>query len=603
MLLRAEGIGKSFGPREVLKDVDLQIELGDRIGLVGRNGAGKTTLVKVLMGQLKPDVGKVELRTSKIVYLSQFVEVDRSSAVGSAVAVLSEEEAALRRRAEEIEATMTSGGGPETDWNALSAEYAHIHEELARLSSQRTDGKALDILEGLGLEDKAEGRMGDLSGGERAKVMLSRALPQAERAELVFMDEPTSHLDLETVEWLEDQLLKLKGAVMIISHDRYFLNNVATRIVELEAGRLTHYTGNYSVFMEKKALDRERLLQAHERALRERERQERIADELHVRYKFKSYHKTREKMAERVEVPEPPPEGKDLEVRIYALGKSGKNVLTAKGLEVFRGKRKVLDKVDLELEKGDRLGIFGPNGSGKTTLLKALQGRLPYQGELYVSPGVKIGYYAQEHELLEPELTAEEQMRKALGQQATEARAILARLLLTGKDVERPVATLSGGERARLALAILLAQHKNLLILDEPTNYLDIPSREAVEEALREYTGTLIVVTHDRYLLDAVCTKVGELRDGKLAVFNGTYSEMKGRQSFSQGIEEAEVYKAVSGFKDWTSGVTYRAGDKVTIARSERENFKWALETGKLKRVPGTELKKVRRPPAVQGDD
>ena len=554
MLLRAEGIGKSFGPREVLKDVDLQIELGDRIGLVGRNGAGKTTLVKVLMGQLKPDVGKVELRTSKIAYLSQFVEVDRSSAVGSAVAVLSEEEAALRRRAEEIEATMTSGGGPETDWNALSAEYAHIHEELARLSSQRTDGKALDILEGLGLEDKAEGRMGDLSGGERAKVMLSRALAQAERAELVFMDEPTSHLDLETVEWLEDQLLKLKGAVMIISHDRYFLDNVATRIVELEDGRLTHYTGNYSVFMEKKALDRERLLQAHERALRERERQERIADELHVRYKFKSYHRTREKMAERVEVPEPPPEGKDLEVRIYALGKSGKNVLTAKGLEVFRGKRKVLDKVDLELEKGDRLGIFGPNGSGKTTLLKALQGRLPYQGELYVSPGVKIGYYAQEHELLEPELTAEEQMRKALGQQATEARAILARLLLTGKDVERPIATLSGGERARLALAILLAQHKNLLILDEPTNYLDIPSREAVEEALREYTGSLIVVTHDRYLLDAVCTKVGELRDGKLAVFNGTYSEMKGRQSFSQGIEEAEVYKAVSGFKDWRAG-------------------------------------------------
>ncbi|HPD09259.1 MAG TPA: ATP-binding cassette domain-containing protein, partial [Methanomassiliicoccales archaeon] len=360
--------------------------------------------------------------------------------------------------------------------------------------------------------------------------------------------------DLETVEWLEDQLLKLKGAVVVISHDRYFLDNVATRIVELEDGRLTHYTGNYSVFMEKKALDRERLLQAHERALRERERQERIADELHVRYKFKSYHRTREKMAERVEVPEPPPEGKDLEVRIYALGKSGKNVLTAKGLEVFRGKRKVLDKVDLELEKGDRLGIFGPNGSGKTTLLKALQGRLPYQGELYVSPGVKIGYYAQEHELLEPELTAEEQMRKALGQQATEARAILARLLLTGKDVERPIATLSGGERARLALAILLAQHKNLLILDEPTNYLDIPSREAVEEALREYTGSLIVVTHDRYLLDAVCTKVGELRDGKLAVFNGTYSEMKGRQSFSQGIEEAEVYKAVSGFKDWRAG-------------------------------------------------
>jgi ATP-binding cassette subfamily F protein 3 len=270
---------------------------------------------------------------------------------------------------------------------------------------------------------------------------------------------------------------------------------------------------------------------------------------------------------------------------------------------VARGKRKVLDKVDLEVEKGDKLGIFGPNGSGKTTLLKALQSKLPYLGELYVSPGVKIGYYAQEHDLLEQELTAEQQMKKTLGQQAVEARAILARLLLTGKDVERPISTLSGGERARLALAMLLAQHKNLLILDEPSNYLDIPSKEAVEEALKEYTGSLIIVTHDRYLLDAVCTKVGELRDGKLSVFNGTYSEMKGRQKFAQGIEVADVYKAVAGFKDWTNGKTYKAGDKVIIAKSELENFRWALDTGKLKKAGGTELKKVKKAPAVPEDD
>jgi ATP-binding cassette subfamily F protein 3 len=220
-----------------------------------------------------------------------------------------------------------------------------------------------------------------------------------------------------------------------------------------------------------------------------------------------------------------------------------------------------------------------------------------------MSPGVKVGYYAQEHELLDQELTAEQQMKKALGQQAVEARAILARLLLTGKDVERPISTLSGGERARLALAILLAQHKNLLILDEPSNYLDIPSKEAVEDALREYTGSLIIVTHDRYLLDAVCTKVGELRDGKLKVFNGTYSEMKGRQKFAQGIEVAEVYKAVAGFKDWVNKVTYKEGDKVTIAKSEIENFRWALDNGKLKKVPGTELKKVRKAPPQEDDD
>ncbi|NLX48231.1 MAG: ABC-F family ATP-binding cassette domain-containing protein [Euryarchaeota archaeon] len=603
MLLKAEGMGKAFGPKEVLKDVDIQIELGDRIGLVGRNGAGKTTLIKLLMGRTKPDVGTLNLRTGKICYLSQFVEVDHSSSVDSAVGVLSEEEAPLRKRAAEIEAVMASGGDSDTDWNAISTEYAHIQEELVRLAPRQTKDKAMNILEEFGLEHKANGKMGELSGGERTKVMLSRALAQAEQSELIFLDEPTSHLDIETVEWLEDQLLKLKGAVVVISHDRYFLDNVATRIIELEGGKLTHYTGNYSVFMEKKALDRERQLIAHEKAMKEKERQERVADELHSKYKYKSYHKTREKMAQRVEVSEPPPDEKDLQVRIYALGKSGKNVITAKDLEVARGKRKVLDKLDLEVEKGDKLGIYGPNGSGKTTLLKALQSKLPYLGELYVSPGVKVGYYAQEHELLDQELTAEQQMKKALGQQAVEARAILARLLLTGKDVERPIGTLSGGERARLALAILLAQHKNLLILDEPSNYLDIPSKEAVEDALREYTGSLMIVTHDRYLLDSVCTKVGELKDGKLTVFNGTYSEMKGRQKFTQGIEEAVVYKAVSGFKDWVNGVTYKAGDKVTIARSEMENFRWAMENGKLKKVGGTELKKVRKIPPPADDD
>ncbi|MCX6650752.1 MAG: ABC-F family ATP-binding cassette domain-containing protein [Methanomassiliicoccales archaeon] len=603
MLLKAEGVGKAFGPKQVLKEVDLQIEMGDRIGLVGRNGAGKTTLIKLFMGHIKPDVGMLTLKTSKVSYLSQFVEVDHSASVDSTVGVLSEEAAPLKRRAMEIEEVMASGGDSDTDWNALSQEYASVQDELLRISPSQTKGKALGILGEFGLEHKAQGSMGELSGGERTKVMLSRVLAQAEQSDLIFLDEPTSHLDIETVEWLEDQLLKLKGAVIIISHDRYFLDNVATRIIELEDGKLTHYSGNYTVFMEKKALDRERLMQAHDKALREKERQERIAEELHVKYKFKSIHKTREKMAERIEVPDPPIEEKDLQVRIYALGKSGKNVITGKDLVVARGNRKVLDKLDIEIEKGDKLGIFGPNGSGKTTLLKALQSKLPYLGELHVSPGVKIGYYAQEHDLLEQDLTAEQQMKKTLGQQATESRAILARLLLIGKDVERPISILSGGERARVALAMLLAQHKNLLILDEPSNYLDIPSKEAVEAALREYTGTMIIVTHDRYLLDAVCTKVGELRGGKLTVFNGTYSEMKGRQKSSQGVEVADVYKAVSSFKDWTNGATYKAGDKVIIAKTELENFKWALETGKLKKVGGTELKKVRKPPAPAEDD
>ncbi len=253
MLLKAEGVGKAFGPKEVLKEVDIQIELGDRIGLVGRNGAGKTTLIKLLMGQLKPDVGTLSLRTNKICQLSQFVEVDHFATIDSTVAVLREEESPLRKRAEEIDAIMASGGDSETDWNSISHEYAIIQEELARLSPQRTKGKAMDILEGFGLEDKSKGKMGELSGGERTKVMLSRTLALAEQSDLIFLDEPTSHLDIETVEWLEDQLLKLKGAVIIISHDRYFLDRVADRIVELDEGALTEYIGNFSDYQAAKA--------------------------------------------------------------------------------------------------------------------------------------------------------------------------------------------------------------------------------------------------------------------------------------------------------------------------------------------------------------
>jgi ATP-binding cassette subfamily F protein 3 len=293
---------------------------------------------------------------------------------------------------------------------------------------------------------------------------------------------------------------------------------------------------------------------------------------------------------------ESPPEQKDMKIRIQAAFKSGKNFVVAKQLSVKRGDRKVLDGIDLELVIGDKLGIFGPNGAGKTTLLKTITKELRHEGELWVSPGAKIGYFAQGHDGLDSGLTAEQQMLQALGEdERLKARNLLARFQLTDEQVLTPISKLSGGERARIALAMLMGEQRNLLLLDEPTNYLDVQSRDAIESALREYPGAMILVTHDRYLLDSVCNQVGELKDGKLKVFKGTYSEMKGTIGPAEVITEAQVYRVLVGFTDWTSRRKLKPGDKISIAASEIENYRWALDSEKLQKVGGKELKRVKR--------
>jgi ATP-binding cassette subfamily F protein 3 len=306
-------------------------------------------------------------------------------------------------------------------------------------------------------------------------------------------------------------------------------------------------------------------------------------------------------MVDRMEDIQAPTEQKRMSINVPTSAKSGKNFVTLKQLLVHRGNKKVLDGVDLDLTVGDKLGIFGPNGSGKTTLLKALVKEIPYKGEFWVAPGAKVGYFAQGHDNLDEKLTPEEQMLIALGEEEKgKARSLLSRFQLCAEHVVTPIGKLSGGERARVSLALLICEKRNLLLLDEPTNYLDILSREAVEEALREYKGAMILVTHDRYLLDAVCNKVGELRDGKLSVFNGTYSQLKGQIAHTTTFSDANVYRVVSGFTEWTTRRKYREGDRVTIAPAEIEIYRWALENGKLKRVPGREVKRVNRLPGDQ---
>ncbi len=594
MLVRLEGVSKAFGPKDVLKNVSMQINDNDRIALVGLNGAGKTTLLRIINGEERVDTGELTVKTNKIVYLSQFPSFDSDTTVSDTLAAAPRSEA--QQRIEELEAIMTSGELPRgMDWNEVSLEYARLQEEAGRQGMSDAE-RALEHMREFGIEDKMAGKLAELSGGERTKVMLARVLSQAEKADLLILDEPTNHLDIDAVEWLEDYLLAFKGAVLIVSHDRYFLDRTVTQVYELENTKLRQYQGNYSQFVDKKALEVERQRKEYEKNVRERDRQAKIADEQHRLLWFSSTHKTRLKMLERMEVKDAPDKKKDLTLDIGAAQKSGRNMVIARRLKVSRGGKVIFQDLDLDVDTGDKIGLFGPNGAGKTTLIKALLGELPARGDLWVAPGARIGYYAQGQDLMDNKLSSLEQINKSLeGEARARARAFLYRFQLDQKDAERPIGTLSGGERARVALALLLSSDLNFLVLDEPTNYLDLMAKHAVEMALAEFPGTFIIVTHDRYLLDSVCSEVAELRGGALTVFRGSYSQYKGVRVGKDVVEEAEVYKVVSGFTEWVSKKKYAVGDRVLVAPSEKVNFQWALENGKLRKIPGKERKIIKK--------
>jgi len=565
---------------------------GDSIGLVGMNGAGKSTFMKILLGEYKPDTGEITRRTDRIGYLSQFPDSAPGLTVREAVGKPYGRVEGLRSRMEYLEKLMATGG--DLDWNQVTEEYAALENELDRTGIEDEE-RMVEALEKVGLTHHLLDReMETLSGGEKTKVMLARVIIQARDCELLFLDEPTSHLDVDTVEWLEDYLLDSHCSVLVVSHDRYFLDKVSTRVTEISNGRTREYKGNYSAFIMKKMLELERQEKEYRRYSSQKKRLEDVAEDQHRNNWFSSMHKNTLKRIEKLDERSAPEERPDIKVRLQAASKSGKNVIIAKGLAVAFDQRTIFSDVDLELHKGDKLGIFGPNGEGKSTLVRALIGRIPCQGDLWLAPGAKLGYYSQNHESLQLHLSAEEQILQAIGvDRKAEARGLLARMLLTGEAVERPMSTLSGGERARVALTLLLLKDTNLLVLDEPTNYLDIPVRHAVESALNDYEGTIIVVTHDRYLLDSVCNRVGELRDGVLRTFSGTYSEMKGRENITEIVEDADEYRALSSFTNWATGRKYAKGDRILIAPSELKNFQWAMDNDKLKRTGGRQRKKV----------
>lgn len=601
MLFKAQSVTKAFGPVKVLTDASLQINEGDSIGLIGINGAGKSTFLKIILGMLKCDTGEITRNTNRIGYLEQFPETSSEYTVRDVLGRPYGHIESIRNRMAEIDELMASGGN--IDWNATVLEYSELEASLGKCDMQ-DEGTLRKSLSRVGLSSEFLDRtMDTLSGGEKTKVMLSRIFVQADECDILIMDEPTSHLDIDTVERLEDYLLKTKCSVLVISHDRYFLDKIATRMTEISNGKTREYKGNYTDFITKKMLDLDRMEKEYRKYTIQKKQQEAIAEQLHKDQWYLTTHKTREKLIAKMEEKEKPEENKEITVKIQAAPKSGKNVITAKNLSVELGGKTILENVELDIHKGEKIGVFGSNGEGKSTLIKALIEVIPCKGELWVAPGAKIGYYSQHHEGLDLRLSAEEQILQAIGKdRRADARSLLARMLLTGDDVDRPMSTLSGGQRVRVALCLLLLKETNLLVLDEPTNYLDIPARHAVEEALTEYDGTIIAVTHDRYFLDSVCTKVMEVKDHHVKVYSGTYSSAKGRPHIKEVVMDADEYRVLSPFTNWAAGTKYAKGDRVLISPADIKNYQWALDQGKLKKTGGRQRKKVEVTKTAEND-
>ena len=525
---------KFYGAELIFRGVSFRIESRDRIGLVGPNGAGKTTLLHILAGRLQPDAGSVSLAERVTVgYLPQVAEFTPHFTLFEEMLTVFD---AVRGWEEELHALAARLSDPdllanESAYQATLARYADLQERFEHAGGYTLEPRVRQVLDGLGFtREQQEAPATRLSGGQQTRAALGRLLLL--EPDLLLLDEPTNHLDLAALEWLEEYLINWRGSVIVVSHDRYFLDRVTTRTIEIAHQRAELYPGAYSRYVQMRAERLERWRKEYEA------QQDHIAhtEEFIRRYKAGQRAKEargRQKLLDRLErIERPPVEGK-LKFHIGSAIEPGEIILTTEKLAVGYqdrdgGSGLRVAMADTTIERGDRVGLIGPNGGGKTTLLRAIVGQLsPLEGRAALGHNVQVGYYAQTHENLNLNATLVDEIRSVSHLSEEGARGYLGRFLFSGDDVFKPVGALSGGERSRVALAKLTLQGANFLVLDEPTNHLDLPAREALEAILREYDGTLLFVSHDRYFVDGLATTIWSLEDGAVTVHEGNYTRYR----------------------------------------------------------------------------
>ena len=542
MQLVVENIVKSFGIHEIFKNVSFMLDRGEKVGLVGANGGGKTTLLRCLLAPETIDSGSIKFEPGlRIGYVEQGFQGIGEGTLWQFLVNAGKDILELRQKMAELEKRVASAKGVELD--SLLADYARVSNIYEHADGYNYENRIKIVLHGLGFPEKEWDKPAEnFSGGQKTRILLAAAL--VKEPDLLILDEPTNHLDIRMTEWLEGYLRDFKGGVLIVSHDRFFLNNVVGRILEMEGGRLQNFKGNYDQYLVQKEIQTATLEAAYEA------QQEYIArTEAYIR-RFKAGIKSkmargRQSQLNRLERIEGPERIEEFELRLPPAPESAERVLVLEDLSVGYGENVLLKDIDLVLRRGEKTALLGPNGAGKTTLLKTILGELsPLAGKAKIGNRVKIGYFSQSYERLDPDQTLLDNFLTEYGYTTEYTRSLLGGMLFHGDDVFKEIGTLSGGQKARLVLLKLVLDGANLLVLDEPTNHLDIAAREAVEAALEAYDGTVLVVSHDRYFINEVASRIWEIDNQQVNDYKGNYSfyvEEKAKRAVITPVAETEA--------------------------------------------------------------
>jgi ATP-binding cassette, subfamily F, member 3 len=557
-LLRVDRLKLMYGATEVLTDLTFQVEPRQRLGIVGANGSGKSSLLKAISGDVIPSAGSLTLAPrTRTAYLAQELEAGPHESVYADALHSRPDILSLRGRLEGLEAAMAGASGAEQA--VLVEGYGEVQHEYERLDGYAYDNRVAEVLHGVGLTEADQALTPSaLSGGQRRRLALAKLLLQD--ADLLLLDEPTNHLDLEAIEWLEGFLRLSRAGMLIVSHDRRFLEHTADDILELQAGSGEWYPGNYRQYVR---LRRER------RALRQKEfeaQQEYIARTEEFIRRYKAGQRAREARGrqtrlDRLDRVAPPADDQQIRIRLKASVTSDL-IFQSDGLRLGYGKRELLTMPAFTINAGERVAIVGPNGSGKTSLLKALLGELrPLSGRVKIGPRVAMRYYDQHLADLDPNKTVLTELQDAFGLPEETLRTFLGRLLFHGDDAFKTIRSLSGGEKSRVALAKLMLDDAGLLLLDEPTNHLDIPAQEMLEEALQDFEGTIVFVSHDRYFIDAIATRLWSIEDGVVTMYLGNYSDLdRRRQRAARPVVAPEPRKSGRAVAPARAGGTAKPG-------------------------------------------
>lgn len=526
MILSCQNICKAFGEEEIIKDACFHIEEKEKAALIGNNGAGKTTLLRIIMNEFSADSGSVVIsRDKKIGYLAQYQDIHGHQTIYDELSSTKQHIIDMENRIRTLEQEMKNSQGEQLE--DLMRTYSRLTHQFELENGYAYKSQITGVLKGLGFsEEDFTKQIETLSGGQKTRVALGKLL--LSQPDILLLDEPTNHLDMESIAWLETYLLTYPGAVLIVSHDRYFLDKVVTKVIEIEAGYVRMYSGNYSAYALKKAQLRDAQYKAYLNQQREIKHQEAVIAKLKSFNREKSIRRaeSREKMLDKMQRLDRPAEINDqMRLTLEPRFISGNDVLTVEELSKSFPGQTLFQNISFEVKRGERVALIGNNGTGKTTLLKILNQVIPADsGKFTLGSKVQIGYYDQEHHVLHMEKTVFQEISDTYPTLTeTQIRNMLAAFLFTGDDVFKVISSLSGGERGRVSLAKLMLSEANFLILDEPTNHLDIASKEILEEALNSYTGTVLYVSHDRYFINQTATRILDLTNQAIVNYIGDY--------------------------------------------------------------------------------